>query len=172
MWWYCGEIGVRGWVDPRVIGRLKGLDKLKNSNDVIGNRTCDLPPYSIVPLLSYHINSLFFNTIKNVIVYASRYGKLNRDIRFIFIYLILEKEIPINLPGFESLTPVRNQQIKLTNHYGSMKYRMLLNLRFSQPCIMLSSTTCHITSCSQLKVKRSFGGACQLHIQGRKISQE
>jgi hypothetical protein len=28
---------------------LEGLGKLKNSNDLIGNRTCDLPACSIVP---------------------------------------------------------------------------------------------------------------------------
>jgi hypothetical protein len=41
-------IPVRGSVDPRAIVRLEGLGKLKN-NDLIGNRTCDLPACSVVP---------------------------------------------------------------------------------------------------------------------------
>jgi hypothetical protein len=42
-------ISVRGRVDARAIVRLEGLGKLKKSNNVLGNRTCDLPACSIVP---------------------------------------------------------------------------------------------------------------------------
>jgi hypothetical protein len=41
-------ISVRDWVDPRVIVRLKGLDKIKKIH-IIGTRTRDLLACSIVP---------------------------------------------------------------------------------------------------------------------------
>jgi hypothetical protein len=44
-------ISVKGWVDLRAIVRLKGLDKLKKSNELIGNRTRDIPACSIVASL-------------------------------------------------------------------------------------------------------------------------
>jgi hypothetical protein len=36
-------IYVSGWVNLRDIVRMEGLGKFKRSNDVTGNRTCDLP---------------------------------------------------------------------------------------------------------------------------------
>jgi hypothetical protein len=45
---FLAFIIVRGWVDPWVILRLDGLRQLKKSNDLIGNRTCDLPASSVV----------------------------------------------------------------------------------------------------------------------------
>jgi hypothetical protein len=42
-------ISVRVRVDLRVIVRLEGLSKLKESNDLIGSRIRDFPACSIVP---------------------------------------------------------------------------------------------------------------------------
>jgi hypothetical protein len=42
-------ISVRGWVNSRVMVQLEELYQLKYSNDLIGNRTGDLPACSIVP---------------------------------------------------------------------------------------------------------------------------
>jgi hypothetical protein len=42
-------ISVRGLVDPTAIVRLEGLCELKKSSNLIGNRTRDLPPCSILP---------------------------------------------------------------------------------------------------------------------------
>jgi hypothetical protein len=42
--WY--SFGVRGWVNLRIIVRLEGIGKLKESGDLAGNRTCDLPTCS------------------------------------------------------------------------------------------------------------------------------
>jgi hypothetical protein len=41
-------ISVVGCVDPRAVMRLEGLGQLKKSNDLIENRTSDLPACSIV----------------------------------------------------------------------------------------------------------------------------
>jgi hypothetical protein len=49
-------ICVRGWVDPVVIVRLEGLDQLKKqSNDLIGNRTRDIPICSMVLPLKFPV---------------------------------------------------------------------------------------------------------------------
>jgi hypothetical protein len=45
--WY--SFLLRGLVYPRAIVRLEGLGQLKNSNDLIGNRTHDFPACSIMP---------------------------------------------------------------------------------------------------------------------------
>jgi hypothetical protein len=45
-------ISVRGWVNTRPIVMLEGLGKLKKCNDIIGNRTLDLPSCSVVPQLT------------------------------------------------------------------------------------------------------------------------
>jgi hypothetical protein len=50
-------ISVRSWVDSSVVVRLGWLGHLKKSNDLLGNRTHDLPACSIVPqsnMISHH----------------------------------------------------------------------------------------------------------------------
>jgi hypothetical protein len=42
-------LSTRGLVDPRTIVRLEKSGYLKKSNDLIGNRTRDLPARNIVP---------------------------------------------------------------------------------------------------------------------------
>jgi hypothetical protein len=42
-------ISVGGSVELRALVRLEGLGQLKNSDDLIGNRTRDLPACSVVP---------------------------------------------------------------------------------------------------------------------------
>jgi hypothetical protein len=41
-------ISFRSWVNPGTIVRLEGLRKFKQFNNLIANRTCDLPAWSIV----------------------------------------------------------------------------------------------------------------------------
>jgi hypothetical protein len=42
-------ISVRGWVDPRAIELAGTMMSVEKSHNIIGNRTRDLPAYSIVP---------------------------------------------------------------------------------------------------------------------------
>jgi hypothetical protein len=45
-------ISVRGCVNTRAMVRLEELGKLKNFDDLVGTRTCDLPAYSRARQLS------------------------------------------------------------------------------------------------------------------------
>jgi hypothetical protein len=49
---FLALIYVRSRVNSRATERLEGLGKLKKSNDLIGDRTHDLPACSIVPQLT------------------------------------------------------------------------------------------------------------------------
>jgi hypothetical protein len=47
---YLLLIYVRGWVDPKATVQLERLGQLKRFNDIVRNRTRDVPACSIVPL--------------------------------------------------------------------------------------------------------------------------
>jgi hypothetical protein len=57
-------ISIKGWVNPRAIVRLEGLDKLKKKIHLIGTQSRDLPACSIVPEPTTLPRAPFFSCIK------------------------------------------------------------------------------------------------------------
>jgi hypothetical protein len=73
-------ISVRGWVDPRAIVRMKRLGQLKKSNDLICNRTRDLP-----------VCSIGTTVIHAVIIRRSIYGNLKYNHLLYFLWIFVKQ---------------------------------------------------------------------------------
>jgi hypothetical protein len=73
-------ICVRGSVDPRAIVRLEGLGKLNKSNDLIGNRTRDLPTCRIGPQQIMIPRTVPKNIEGNIIARLNEVGTISRKL--------------------------------------------------------------------------------------------
>jgi hypothetical protein len=93
-------ICVRGRVDPRAILRLEGLDKLKKSNDLIGNRNRYLPACSTVPQPTTLPRALRIESFN-----CKNSDRIRKKEIFVFIFFCTSRISPFNIPaGRRSLT--------------------------------------------------------------------